>query len=124
MTQPTAPSGAADAADDRGQDVGEFWADHQQPFGVGLRRRDLQQRNEFAGAGQGVLDQAVVGQLGEFLDADAGVAQRFHCGPGPERAVLLTGQVAAFAAAGGVLGPDPGGSGADYGSGAAFAAPR
>ena len=48
-------------------------------------------------AGQPVLDQAVVGQLGEFLDADAGVAQHFHRGPGPERPVLLAGQVAASA---------------------------
>jgi hypothetical protein len=33
----------------------------------------LQQRDQLAGGGQPVLDEAVVGQLGEFLDADAGV---------------------------------------------------
>jgi hypothetical protein len=60
---------AADPADDRGEDVGEFGADDQQPFGVGLRRCDLQQRNGFPGAGQDVLEEAVMGQLGEFLDA-------------------------------------------------------
>ena len=76
----------------------------QQPFGVGLRRCDLQQWDEFAGAGQGVLDQAVVRQLGEFLDTDPGVPQRFHRGPGPERPVLLAGQVAALP---GALGPRP-----------------
>ena len=99
---------AADPADDGGEDVGEFRADHQQPFGVGLGRGDLQQRDEFAGAGQPVLDEAVVGQLGEFLDADPGVAQDLDRGPGPERAVLFAGQVAALAGAG-VLGPDPAG---------------
>jgi len=52
-----------DAGDDGGEDVGEFRADHEQPFGVGLRRRYLQQRHEHAGAGQRVLDQAVVGQF-------------------------------------------------------------
>ena len=55
--------GAADAADDGGEDVGEFGADQQEPFGVGLGRGDLQQRDELAGGGQPVLDQAVVGEL-------------------------------------------------------------
>ena len=32
-----------------------------------------QQRDELAGGGEAVLDQAVVGELGEFLDPDAGV---------------------------------------------------
>ena len=35
-------------------------------------------------------------QLGEFLDADPGVPQRLHRRPGPERPVLLAGQVAAL----------------------------
>ena len=56
--------------------------------------------------GQPVLDQAVVRELGEFLDPDAGVAQDLDGGPGPERVVFFAGQVAAFAGAG-VLGPDP-----------------
>jgi hypothetical protein len=58
------------------QHVGEFGADDQQPFGVGLGRGDLQQRDELAGVRQPVLDQAVVGQLGQFLDPDA-----FSTGP-------------------------------------------
>ena len=62
----------ADAADDGGEHVGEFGADHQQPFGVGLGRGDLQQRDELAGGGQPVLDQAVVAELQEFLDPDPG----------------------------------------------------
>ena len=32
----------ADAADDRAQHIGQFRADHQQPFGVGLGRDDVQ----------------------------------------------------------------------------------
>ena len=69
--------------------VGELGADQQEPFGVGLGRGDLQQRDEFPGGGQPVLDQAVVGQLGEFLDADAGGAQDLDGGPGPERVVFF-----------------------------------
>ena len=52
---------AADPADDGAEDVGQLGADDQQPFGVGLGRGDLQQRHEFPGVGQAVLDQAVVG---------------------------------------------------------------
>ena len=74
---------------------------------VGLGRGDLQQRDQLAGGGQPVLDEAVVGQFGQFLDPDAGHAQDLHGGPGPERAVFLAGQVAALAGAG-VLGPDAG----------------
>jgi hypothetical protein len=59
----------ADSADDCRQHVGQFGADHQQPFDVGLGRRDLQQRDEFAGGRQRVVDQAVVGEFTEFLDA-------------------------------------------------------
>ena len=99
---------AADPGDDGGEHVGQFGADDQQPFGVGLGRGDLQQRDQLAGGGQPVLDQAVVGEFGQFLDADAGVAQHFHHGPGPERAVLFEGQVAALPGVG-VLGPDPAG---------------
>ena len=98
---------AADAADDGGQHVGEFGADDQQPFGVGLGRRDLQQRDELAGAGQPVLHQAVVGDLQQFLDPDAGGAQDLDDGPGPEREVFLHRQVAAFPA-GRVVDPDLG----------------
>jgi len=50
----------------------------------------------------------VVRQLGEFLDADAGVAQDLDDGPGPERVVFLAGQVPPFPG-GGLLGPGAGG---------------
>jgi hypothetical protein len=50
----------ADSADDRRQHVGEFGADHQESFGVGFGRRDLQQRDEFTGGWQRVVDQTVV----------------------------------------------------------------
>ena len=50
--------------------IGEFGRDDQEPFGVGLGRGDLQQRDQLAGRGQPVLDQAVVAEFGELLDAD------------------------------------------------------
>ncbi|MCW3819724.1 hypothetical protein ONA91_35345 [Micromonospora sp. DR5-3] len=50
--------------DDRGEDVGQFWADYEQSFGIGPGRGDLQQRDEFTVGWQGVLDQAVVAQFG------------------------------------------------------------
>ena len=43
--------------------VGQLRADDQQPLGVGLGRGDLQQRDELAGGGQPVLDQAVVDEF-------------------------------------------------------------
>ena len=86
--------------------VGQLGADDQQPLGVGLGRGDLQQRDQLAAGWQLVLDEAVVGQLGEFLDPDACVAEDLDCGPGPERLVLFQAQVAVLAAAG-VLRPDP-----------------
>ena len=101
----------ADPADDRGQHVGQLGADHQQPLGVGLGRDDVQQRDQLAGAGKPVLDQAVVGQLGQLLHPEAGHPQDFHRGPGPERAAFLAGEVAARAAVG-VLGPHAGHAGA------------
>ena len=52
----------------------------------------------------------MVGKLCQFLDADAGQAQHFHHGPGPERAVFFEGEVPAFAG-GRVFGPDPAGRG-------------
>jgi hypothetical protein len=39
----------------------------QEPFGVGLGRGDLQHRHQLAGGWQPVLDQAVVGELEQFL---------------------------------------------------------
>ena len=85
---------AADAVQDRGQHVGQLGADDQQPFLVGLGRGDVQQRDQLAGGGQPVLDQAVMGELGELFDPDAGVAEDFHGRPRPERVVFLAGEVA------------------------------
>ena len=88
-TRGTAPSRAADPADDRAEHVGELGADDQEPFGVGLGGRDLQQRHELAGVGQPVLDEAVVAELEQFLDPDAGQAQDFDDRPRPERVIFL-----------------------------------
>ncbi len=99
------PGVVTDPADNGGQHVGEFGADDQQPLGVGLRGHDVQQRDEFAGRRQPVLDQAGVGDLGQLLDTQAGVTQKFDHGPRPEGMPLFLGEVAA-PAAGRVLGPD------------------
>jgi len=101
------PGVVADPADDRGQHVGQLGADHQQPLGVGLGRDDVQQRDQLTGAGKPVLDQAVVGQLGQLLHPHPGHAQHFHRGPGPECMAFLAGEVAPRAACG-VLGPHAG----------------
>ncbi len=93
--------------DDGGQDVGQFGADDQQPFGVGLGRGDLHQRDQLGAGRRGVLDEAVVAELGQFLDPDPGVPQRFDRCPGPERPVFFPGQVAACPGRR-VLGPDLG----------------
>src|SRR6266498_1116858 len=53
-----------------------------------------------------VLDEAVVGQFEEFLDADPGGAQDFHDSEGPKGVVLLVCEVAALAR-GWIVGPDP-----------------
>ena len=50
----------------------------------------------------------MVGQFGQLLDADAGHAENFDGGPGPERLMLLQRQVPALAG-GGIFCPDPGG---------------
>ena len=99
------PAAAADPADDGAEHVGELGADDQEPFGVGLGRGDLQERDELAGGGQPVLDQAVVAELEQFLDPDAGGAEHLDDRPGPEGVVFFAGQVAAFPG-GGVIGPD------------------
>jgi hypothetical protein len=49
----------------------------------------------------------VVGELGEFLDPDAGVAPDLDDRPCPERVVFLASQVPPFPA-GGLLGPGAG----------------
>ena len=99
------PVGCAQTLDDGAEDVGEFGADQQQSFGVGLGRRDLQQRDQLAGAGQPVFGDAVVAEFEQFLAADAGQPQDFDGGERPERFLVLVGQVAPFAGDE-VLGPD------------------
>ncbi|WP_329073647.1 hypothetical protein [Streptomyces niveus] len=78
----------ADAADDGGQDIGEFGADEQDPFLIRLGGGNLKEGDDLAGGGQAVLDHRVVAEFQHLLDAGAGVAQDLHCGPGPERPVL------------------------------------
>ncbi len=53
-----------------------------------------------------VVDQAVVGQLCQFLDPHPGVPEHLDHRPAPEPAVFFEGQVAPLAG-GGVFGPDP-----------------
>jgi hypothetical protein len=79
--------------DDPGQDVGQLRGDQQQPLGVLLGRRDLQQRHDLVGAWRGVGDQRQVGQLQQLLHAHPGVPQRLDHRPGPKGDVLLAGQV-------------------------------
>jgi hypothetical protein len=97
--------GGADAADDRGQYVGEFRGDDQEPFLVGLGGGDLQQRNKFTGAGQPVSDQAVVRDLAQLLDAYSGHEQDLDGGRAPEGVGLLAGKVPARTGLG-LLGPE------------------
>ena len=104
----------ADAGDDGRQHVRQIRCDHQKPLRVGLGRGDLQQRDQLAGGRQPVLDEAVVRQLGQFLDPDSGVTQHLYHGPGPEPAVFFEAEVAAPTGVG-VLGPDaPGGLGLQH----------
>ena len=89
-----APILVADTADDRRKHVGELGRDDEKAFGVGLGGRDLQQRDELSARRQPILDETVVGELGELFDADAGVAQHLDRRPGPKGPVLFEGQVA------------------------------
>ena len=100
----------ADPADDRAEHVGELRTDDQQPLGVGLGRGDVQQRDQLPGGRYPVLHQAGMGQLGQFLNPHAGQPKDLHGCPGPERPILLAGEVAAGAVCGvcGVFGPDVG----------------
>lgn len=58
----------ADSVDDGGEDFAEFGADDEEAFCVGLGRCDLQQGDSLTGGGQGVGDEAAVGEFGEFFD--------------------------------------------------------
>ena len=94
MTRGTVPSWL-DPGDDDGEDLGELGRDNQHALGVGFRRHDVQERDQL-GTGQLVADEAVVGQFGEFLDPDAGVAEQLNAGPCPERVFFFFGQVPPF----------------------------
>ena len=71
---------------------------------IGLGRDDVQQRDYLTGAVVPVLDQAVVGDLAEFLDPDACLVKGFGARPRPERVVFGRGQIGTHAA-GGIFGP-------------------
>jgi hypothetical protein len=58
-----------DPGDDGGEHVGELGRDNQEPLDIGLGRGDVQKRDQLTGRGEPVLDQAVVRELGQFLDA-------------------------------------------------------
>ncbi|MFE7975608.1 hypothetical protein [Streptomyces shenzhenensis] len=98
----------ANPEDDGGEDLAEFRGDQEEAFTVGFRRGDLEHGHDFAGGWQGVGDEAVVGEFKQFLDADAGMAEHFDDGPGPERDVFLVGEVAPLAR-GQVTDEDPAG---------------
>ena len=68
----------AQPGDDGGQDAGEFRVHQQQAFLVGLGRDDLQQRDEFTGVRQPVLDQA-----GWEISGSSSIADAFSQGPWP-----------------------------------------
>ncbi len=89
--QGDAAGGFTDPGDDGGEHVGQFRGDDQEPFGVGLGRGDLQQRNQFAGGGKPVLDQAVMAEFGQLLNTDSGEPQDFDGGPGPKGAGRSSG---------------------------------
>lgn len=69
---------------------------------------NLQQRDQLAGGRQPVLDQAVVGQLGQFLNTNSGVAQYLHHSPRPEPAVFFETEIAARSTLR-IFGPDSAG---------------
>src|SRR5690242_579633 len=81
------PAGA-DPEDDRGEDLAQLGTDDEETFPVGLGRGDLQERDDFTGAGQGVRGEAAVRELEELLDPHPGVAQHLDQRPPPEGLVL------------------------------------
>lgn len=83
----------AKPGDHGGEDAGEFGADQQEPFLVFLRRDDLQQGHDLAGAEELIGHQREVRDLQQFLQPHAGMPERLDDGPGPERLVLVTADV-------------------------------
>jgi len=78
--------------DDPAQGVRELGAGGQHPLGVGLARRDLQQRDDLVGGFADRPDRQVR-QLEHLLNPDTGVPQHLHYRPGPERSLLRGRQV-------------------------------
>src|SRR5215207_1194622 len=107
----------ADPVDDRAEHIRQFRRDQQESLLVGLRWDDLQQRHDFVGGGQTVLHKAVVRELQQLLNPDAGGPQDFHDRPGPEGVVFFEFEVASLAGAG-VVRPDLAGEGSVAGGGA------
>ena len=63
-------------------------------LGVGLGRGDLEHRDDLAGAGELVGDEAMVRELDQFLDADARGPEDLDGRPAPEGAFFFEGKVA------------------------------
>lgn len=84
------PVRASDSRDDCAQHVRQLRRDQSKSLLVRLRGGDLQERNGLPGGGELVADEAVMPQLEEFLDADAGVPQDLDGSPLRECAALLT----------------------------------
>src|SRR6266536_3075370 len=99
---------SADPGDDCGQDVRQLRVDDEKPLLIGLRRGDRQQRDQFAGGRDPVLDQAVVRELCQLLEPDARLPQYCYGGPCPERVAFLPDQVPPLPAVR-FFGPDPAG---------------
>ena len=92
LQQRNRPVGVFDAADDAGQDGDEVGVGGDDPFVVGPRRADLQQRHHLPGRGV-VLAQAQVRELEHLFQPGAGAPQDLDGRPGPERLVLGDGGV-------------------------------
>lgn len=91
------PTCAGMSTDDRRDHVEELGGHRDDAFPVGLRRRDDQQCDHLA-TGPLVLPDAQVTELAEFLDAHAGVPQRLHRRPVPERGLFVRSDVDHLAA--------------------------
>jgi hypothetical protein len=70
-----------DPADDGAEHVRELRGDDQEPLLIGLRGGDMQQRDQLAGGRDGVLDQAVMRELCQLLNANAGVTENLDHRP-------------------------------------------
>jgi hypothetical protein len=80
-----------------GDDSEQFRRHRNNALAVSLGRRDHQQGDDLSVRAL-ILPDAQVGQLKQFLDANARVAKDFHCGEFPEGGVLGSGDVEPSAA--------------------------